>query len=72
MLHQMHVEIVETKKRKDDLKINKKPFVYKETDFPTILSSERKKTSPHVTSGRKTFRFNITFCFNCALFYFSK
>lgn len=51
MLHQMHVEIVETKKRKEDLKISKKPFVYKETDFPTILSSERKKPNSHLTSG---------------------
>lgn len=50
MLHQMHVEIVETKKRKEDLKINKKPFVYKETDFPAIVNSERKKSS-HVASG---------------------
>lgn len=51
MLHQMHVEIVETKKRKEDPKISKKPFVYKETDFPTIVNSERKKTNAHVTPG---------------------
>lgn len=51
MLHQMHVEVVETKKRKEELKINKKPFIYKDSDFPSIVNSERRKTSPVLTSG---------------------
>lgn len=59
----MHVEIVETKKRKEDLKINKKPFIYKETDFPTIVNSERKKNTSHVTSGL-TLPFSIDSCIN--------
>lgn len=39
----MHVELLETRKRKDDNKVSRKAFIYKETDFPTILGSERKK-----------------------------
>lgn len=65
MLHQMHVEIVETKKRKDDFKINKKPFVYKETDFPTIINSERKKTASHYASGDKNDSY--AFAIDCSL-----
>lgn len=38
----MHVELVEIKKRNDERKVTKKPFVYKEIDFPSI-SSERKR-----------------------------
>ncbi|XP_017771009.1 PREDICTED: PAB-dependent poly(A)-specific ribonuclease subunit PAN2 isoform X1 [Nicrophorus vespilloides] len=44
ILHQMHVEILEIKKKREEGKINRKPFVYKETDFPAILGgSDRKK-----------------------------
>ncbi|CAG9861289.1 unnamed protein product [Phyllotreta striolata] len=35
ILHQMHVELSETKK-KEDRKVNKRLFIYKETDFPSI------------------------------------
>ncbi|KAF5293684.1 hypothetical protein FQA39_LY03169 [Lamprigera yunnana] len=45
ILHQMHVELLETKKRKEEMKTNRKPFIYKETDFPTILGGERKRTT---------------------------
>lgn len=41
----MHVELVETKKR-EDRKISRKPFLYKEIDFPTI-SSEKSKERKH-------------------------
>ncbi|KAL3273425.1 hypothetical protein HHI36_014869 [Cryptolaemus montrouzieri] len=44
ILHQMHVELVETKKKKDERKSLRKPFVYKETDFPKI-SNERKRST---------------------------
>ncbi|KRT85961.1 Peptidase [Oryctes borbonicus] len=47
ILHQMHVELLETKKKKEEGKTTRKPFVYKETDFPSILcSSERKRPVP--------------------------
>lgn len=43
----MHVELLETKKKKEEGKTTRKPFVYKETDFPSILcSSERKRPMP--------------------------
>ncbi|XP_031353190.1 PAN2-PAN3 deadenylation complex catalytic subunit PAN2 isoform X3 [Photinus pyralis] len=45
ILHQMHVELLETKKRKEENKTNKKPFIYKETDFPTIMGSQGKRTT---------------------------
>ncbi|XP_018561215.1 PAN2-PAN3 deadenylation complex catalytic subunit PAN2 [Anoplophora glabripennis] len=48
MLHQMHVELVETKKRHDERRANKKPFIYKEIDFPSISgdrSRERRVAS---------------------------
>lgn len=41
----MHVELLETKKRKEENTSARKPFIYKETDFPTILGGERKKTT---------------------------
>lgn len=44
ILHQMHVELLEIKKKKEEVKPNRKPFVYKETDFPSILGHERKRT----------------------------
>ncbi|XP_049825022.1 PAN2-PAN3 deadenylation complex catalytic subunit PAN2 isoform X2 [Aethina tumida] len=44
MLHQMHVELVESRKRNEEKQNSKKTFVYKETDFPSI-SNDRKKTS---------------------------
>lgn len=42
MLHQMHVELVETKKRAEERRLTRKPFVYKEIDFPNI-SGEKVK-----------------------------
>ncbi|CAH1116888.1 unnamed protein product [Phaedon cochleariae] len=42
ILHQMHVELSENKKKNEERKINRKPFVYKEVDFPSI-SYERNK-----------------------------
>ncbi|KAJ8946329.1 hypothetical protein NQ318_004219 [Aromia moschata] len=50
MLHQMHVELVETRKKVEERMASKKPFVYKETDFPSISSdrSKEKKTSADV------------------------
>ena len=39
----MHVELLETKKKKEESKMAKKSFVYKETDFPSILDAEKKK-----------------------------
>lgn len=44
MLHQMHVELIENKKKKEERKIARKPFVYRETDFPKI-SNERKRSN---------------------------
>ncbi|CAH0563719.1 unnamed protein product [Brassicogethes aeneus] len=44
MLHQMHVELVENKRRLEEKKQSKKPFIYKETDFPSI-STDRKKSN---------------------------
>lgn len=40
----MHVELLELKKKKEEMKPQRKPFVFKETDFPSIIRSERKKT----------------------------
>lgn len=51
MLHQMHVELIENKKRKEERKVTRKPFVYRETDFPKI-SNERKRSN-----GKKFFFF---------------
>lgn len=42
----MHVELLEIKKKKEEGKPNRKPFVYKETDFPSILGHERKRPPP--------------------------
>lgn len=39
----MHCELLETKKRKNEEKASKrevKPFVYKETDFPSIIGHD--------------------------------
>ncbi|XP_044758606.1 PAN2-PAN3 deadenylation complex catalytic subunit PAN2 [Coccinella septempunctata] len=44
MLHQMHVELIENKKKKEERKATRKPFVYRETDFPKI-SNERKRSN---------------------------
>lgn len=48
MLHQMHVELVETKKRYEERRANKKPFIYKEIDFPSISGdrNRERKTAP--------------------------
>ncbi|KAJ8929829.1 hypothetical protein NQ314_017427 [Rhamnusium bicolor] len=43
MLHQMHVELIETKKKVEERKANKKPFIYKETDFPSISGDRNKE-----------------------------
>lgn len=40
MLHQMHVELVETKKKAEERRLNRKPFVFKEIDFPNILGEK--------------------------------
>lgn len=43
ILHQMHCELLETKKRKTEEKAAKKevkPFIYKETDFPSIQGQD--------------------------------
>lgn len=61
ILHQVHVELLETKKRKEELQINKKPFVYKETDFPAIVNNERKK-SPTFNSGKSIIHRNCNWC----------
>lgn len=49
MLHQMHVELMETKKRCDERRANKKPFIYKEIDFPSI-SGDRSREK-RITAG---------------------
>ncbi|XP_022916224.1 PAN2-PAN3 deadenylation complex catalytic subunit PAN2 isoform X2 [Onthophagus taurus] len=46
ILHQMHVELLETKKKKEEGRLIRKPFVYKETDFPSILGSSDRKRIP--------------------------
>lgn len=38
----MHVELLEHKRKMEEAKTVRKPFVYKETDFPSI--SERKRS----------------------------
>lgn len=43
MLHQMHVEFVETKKKTEERRMNRKPFVFKEIDFPNILGEKVKE-----------------------------
>ncbi|XP_074037897.1 PAN2-PAN3 deadenylation complex catalytic subunit PAN2 isoform X1 [Leptinotarsa decemlineata] len=43
VLHQMHVELCETKKKLEEKKVNRKPFVYKEIDFPIISDNMREK-----------------------------
>ncbi|KAJ8980961.1 hypothetical protein NQ317_013413 [Molorchus minor] len=48
MLHQMHVELVETWKKSEERKATKKPFVYKETDFPSI-SGDKSKDKKQMT-----------------------
>lgn len=42
MLHQMHVELVETKKKAEERRLTRKPFVFKEIDFPNILGEKVK------------------------------
>ncbi|KAK9883523.1 hypothetical protein WA026_001699 [Henosepilachna vigintioctopunctata] len=51
ILHQMHVELIETKKRKEEKKAARKPFVYKETDFPKI-SDERKRSTAGINEAK--------------------
>lgn len=41
----MHVELLENRKRKDDQKVARKAFIYKEIDFPTIVGGERRKST---------------------------
>ncbi|XP_056642212.1 PAN2-PAN3 deadenylation complex catalytic subunit PAN2 isoform X1 [Diorhabda sublineata] len=43
ILHQMHVELIETKKKNEDRKVSRKPFIYKETDFPSISGEKIKE-----------------------------
>lgn len=38
----MHVELAETKKKAKERRIIRKPFVYKETDFPNITNQKIK------------------------------
>lgn len=38
----MHVELVETKKKAEERRLNRKPFVFKEIDFPNILGEKVK------------------------------
>lgn len=42
MLHQMHVELAETKKKVEERRLTRKPFVYKEIDFPNISGEKIK------------------------------
>lgn len=42
MLHQMHVELIETKKKAEERRLTRKPFVFKEIDFPNILGEKVK------------------------------
>lgn len=41
MLHQMHVELMETKKRYEEKRA--KPFIYKEIDFPSISGDRNRE-----------------------------
>lgn len=45
ILHQIHVELVETRKKKEEKQNHKKPFIYKDSDFPKISGNERKKST---------------------------
>ncbi|CAH1129083.1 unnamed protein product [Ceutorhynchus assimilis] len=46
MLHQMHLELNETRKRNEEKKgRNYKPFIYKEIDFPAISKERTRKHS---------------------------
>nr|CAI5821005.1 unnamed protein product [Callosobruchus analis] len=49
MLHQIHVELIETKKKDEEKKASRKPFVFKETDFPSISSDKGKKVNISAT-----------------------
>lgn len=42
MLHQMHVELVETKKKAEERRLTRKTFIFKEIDFPNILGEKVK------------------------------
>lgn len=50
MLHQMHVELNETRKRNEEKKGKMlKPFIYKEIDFPAISKERTRKHSGKLT-----------------------
>ncbi|XP_072385804.1 PAN2-PAN3 deadenylation complex catalytic subunit PAN2 [Diabrotica undecimpunctata] len=48
ILHQMHVELTETRKKNDERKAARKLFIYKETDFPSISGEKVKEKKPPV------------------------
>lgn len=56
MLHQMHVELAEAGKKAEERRLNRKPFVYKEIDFPYISGGKLREKK---TTGGKNINFFV-------------
>lgn len=51
ILHQIHFELLEETKRREKENVKAPPFVYRDTDFPSIDPSRQKRKSRPDSSG---------------------